>query len=145
MRTIVLLTVMMLFATISTARAAEPKYSDITFTVQNDGVVTIAAKTTLPEGTAVSIWLRQLQPKPKALCAAVPPNYPDAMDPAVKDGMLQGTMPSATEKGIPAGNYELVFTTPPSGANAQSYHHPLTIKKALQAQPKEWKEPASWK
>lgn len=145
MRTIVLLTVVTLFTVIGTAWAGEPKYSDIAFAVQNDGIVTITAKTTLPEGTQVSIWLRQLQPKPKALYAAVPQNYPDAMDPAVKDGMLQGTMPSATEKGIPAGKYELVFTTPPTGANAQAYHHPITVKKTLKAQPKEWQEPEGWK
>lgn len=144
MRKVLIILTAILLAFHAVAWAAAPQYTDIALHIAKDSTTTVTAKTTLPTGTEVGIWIYQATP-PKALYSAVPDDYPHSLDIKVKDGTLKGSIPSVKEKGLPAGRYELVFTCPPSGKNVQTFRHPVTVKQAVTAQPKEWQEPKGWK
>ena len=85
------------------AQALEPTYSDVSVSVDGDGIVLISGKTNLPLKTQLDIVLHQKTPTFQH--AAIPLNYPEQSIIRVERSGFAGTFPTIYEKGLTPGDY----------------------------------------
>lgn len=88
-----------------------PQYTEISVPLGDDDKFIVKCKTNLPDGTNISVWLYQIEPKIKPLYAGSPLDVQQTLI-LVKDGIVTAWFPTAYEKGLPSGKYDISFAIP---------------------------------